>query len=62
MSAGDEMITKNVIDGRILSRNGGSYTAKQNVVSLIDALLLRMVSRSLDAASIRGDFVQRDRE
>ena len=49
-------IFNNVIDGRILARDGGSYTAETNLVSLAKALLLAKISRSVYSDPAAGDL------
>lgn len=52
----DTRIVNNIIDGRILSRDGGRYTARNNVMNRLSAALLRPVSRGIYADPLNGDF------
>lgn len=49
-------IFNNVIDGRILARQGGTYTEQHNAISTWDAVLDRDISDSLFAAPQIGDL------
>lgn len=56
----DAVIVNNVIDGRVLARDGGSFSADRNIMDALDALLLRKSSADLYADPARGDFRLRD--
>ena len=53
-------IVNNVIDGRILARDGGSFLKRSNLTSLSAAALNWRVSASLYADPESGDFSPRD--
>lgn len=56
----DAVIVNNVIDGRILTRDGGRVLASDNVDSAISAALLERVSDSIYRNAAAGDFRLRD--
>lgn len=61
-STSDAVIVNNIVDGRILTRDGGSFSAQNNLVSLWDAIVLRRLSKGLYAGPERGDFRLQDPE
>jgi hypothetical protein len=52
----DAMIANNVIDGRILRRDGGSFTAERNVTSGLGAALLRKLGDDFLANTGAGNL------
>lgn len=52
----DAVIVNNVIDGRILAREGARYTDEDNVLSRLKAAFLSKVSGGLYADPANGDF------
>lgn len=59
-SESDAVIVNNVIDGRVLARDGGSFSADRNIMDVLDALLLRRTSADIYADPARGDFRLQD--
>ncbi len=54
-------IFNNVIDGRIRSRNGGSYGANNNVISFAKAAQLKSITEVIYKNPWRGNFQVQDR-
>lgn len=50
------VIVNNILDGRIMTRDGGSAVSENNTLSLIGAMLLQPVSAELYASAACGDF------
>jgi len=50
------MIANNIIDGRILSREGGTYAAENNIIAPLKAAFLGNVSTEIYADPEAGDF------
>ncbi len=58
----DAVILNNIIDGRILSRNGGTFSEASNIVSAFNAVLLSQVSADVYSDPQKGDFRLNDLE
>ena len=55
-AASDASIVNNIVDGRILARDGGVFWQAHNILSALDAMLLGKVSSDVYADPQRGDL------